>query len=149
MTFCLDDERFALDVGVVQRVVRAVAVTPLPGAPAAVAGVIDLHGAVVPVVDARAVLGLPGRRLRASDQFIVVATGTRALALVVDAVGDIVDVAADDVVPREEVLGGLESAGGVLLTASGIVLVHDVDELLSAGDDAELAQAVEVRHGDG
>ena len=149
MTFSLDDSRFALDAGAVQRVVRAVAVTPLPGAPPAVAGIVDLHGLVIPVVDTRAAFGLPPRRLRASDQMVIVATRARTLALVVDAVGDVLDVEDGTVVPGGTVLEGLERVDGVLPAEGGIVLVHDVEGLLSAADQAQLGRAVEARDGVG
>lgn len=149
VTFSLDDSRFALDAAVVRRVVRAVAVTPLPGAPAAVAGIVDLQGTVVPVVDTRAAFGLAPRRLRASDQLVIVTTSARTLALVVDAVGDVVDAEAGDVVPGAAVLDGLERAGGVLPTAQGIVLVRDVEDLLSAAGRAELGTAMEALDGHG
>lgn len=149
LTFSVDDCRLALEVGAVERVVRAVAVTPLPGAPAVIAGVVDMRGRVVPVVDTRAALGLAGRPIRASDQLVVVATRARTLALVVDAVGDVLEVEAGAVVSRDDVLDGLERVDGVLPTPSGLVLVHDAEDLLSAGDAADLGRAVEALRGDG
>ena len=149
VTFNLDYSRFALDVAVVQRVLRAVAVTPLPGAPAVVAGIVDLHGTVVPVVDTRAAFGLAPRRLRASDQLVIVATSARTLALVVDAVGDVLDAGAGDVVPGDTVLDGLERGGGVLPTTQGIVLVRDVEDLLSDAGRAKLGTALEALDGRG
>lgn len=149
VTFSLDGTAFGIDAAAVERVFRAVAVTPLPGAPAVVAGVVDVHGTVVPVVDTRAAFGFPARRLRASDQFIVAAGRARSLALIVDAVGDVLDADGDAVVPGGDVGDGLRAVGGVLPTASGIVLVGDVDALLTPAEDAGLAQAEEARRGDG
>jgi purine-binding chemotaxis protein CheW len=53
VVFALDDQRYALALTCVQRSIRVVAVTPLPGAPAIVMGVIDLGGVVIPVIDIR------------------------------------------------------------------------------------------------
>jgi purine-binding chemotaxis protein CheW len=53
VVFGLDDQRYALALACVQRSIRVVAITPLPGAPAIVLGVIDLGGVVIPVIDIR------------------------------------------------------------------------------------------------
>jgi len=58
-------QTYAIDVAQVREVVRWQAVTPLPNAPALIEGVIDLRGAVVPVVDLGRALGrAPGPRTR-------------------------------------------------------------------------------------
>ena len=51
VVFRLDERRYALPLAVVERVVRAVDVTPLPKAPPMVLGVIDVHGRVLPVLN--------------------------------------------------------------------------------------------------
>ncbi|HWT21988.1 MAG TPA: chemotaxis protein CheW, partial [Solirubrobacteraceae bacterium] len=50
-------DRYALELADVREVVRGPAITPLPGAPAAVLGALNLRGAVIPVLDTAALLG--------------------------------------------------------------------------------------------
>jgi len=75
---------FAVDVTDVREVVVVDATTPVPGAPASVVGVMNLRGRVLPVVEARPLLGLPAR-VR-SDRALVLADGERQAAVVVEGV---------------------------------------------------------------
>lgn len=59
----LDDIRYAVALTSVERVVRAVEITPLPNAPDIVLGVINVQGRVVPVVDIRKRFRLPARAI--------------------------------------------------------------------------------------
>jgi chemotaxis signal transduction protein len=86
VVFALEGQRYALALACVSRVVRAVAVTPVPHAPAGELGIINVQGEVLPVVDARWHFGLPSRGVRPGDRFIIATLGGRAAALVVDAV---------------------------------------------------------------
>src|SRR5690606_4917648 len=67
--------RGAAPLSHVRGVQRAVAVTPWPGAPEIIDGVLDVRGAVVPVIDLGRRFGLPRRPLRASQSMVLVWTG--------------------------------------------------------------------------
>src|SRR5687767_1730159 len=69
--FILDDQRYALPLSAVERVVRAVEVTPVPQGPKGIVGVINVEGEVVPVVNTRRKFGLPERGIETSDQFVI------------------------------------------------------------------------------
>ena len=53
VVFALDDQRYALAFAVVEKVIRAVEITPLPQAPEIVSGAINVQGKIVPVVEGR------------------------------------------------------------------------------------------------
>jgi purine-binding chemotaxis protein CheW len=106
--FEVSGQLYALDVGYIREVVRWQAVTPLPKAPELIEGVIDLRGAVVPVVDmGRALVGRPittGSRARiaiADDEGLV-------LGLAVDAAVEVIHV---DVTKMEDPPGLATQAG--------------------------------------
>ena len=61
LVFALGDQRCALYLPVVDRVVRMVEITPLPKAPDIVLGVVNVHGEVIPVINVRKRFGLPQR----------------------------------------------------------------------------------------
>lgn len=61
VVFRLDERRYALPLSVVERVIRAVEVTPLPKAPPIVLGAIDVQGRVVPVLNVRRRFLMPDR----------------------------------------------------------------------------------------
>ena len=84
--FTVSGVTFALDVRSAREMAVFEAITPVPRAPAAVLGVANLRGDVVPIVDARARLGLPVRALSRPLRALVVAGDGSEIALVIDGV---------------------------------------------------------------
>lgn len=123
--FVLDGQQFALPLLMVERVVRAVAVTPLPKAPAVVLGIIDFHGEIVPVMDIRVRLGLPPRLIALSDQFVIARTPDRHIAFVVEEILDVAEWRDEDRVPADELVSGIEFLDGVLRNREGMILMYD------------------------
>lgn len=83
--FTVDSQIYALDLWEVERIVLAVEVKPLPEVPPYVAGVVDVHGRVLPVVDLRLRFDQPTRPLALNDHFVIAKTPTHSLILPVDA----------------------------------------------------------------
>jgi chemotaxis signal transduction protein len=83
------DRAFAVPARAVERILRMVAVTPLPGAPPQVAGVINLHGTILPVVDPRLHLDLP-RAAPHVDHHLMVVLAAQRYALWMDEVERVV-----------------------------------------------------------
>ena len=71
VVFFLNEQKYALYLPAVERVVSAIEVTPLPQAPDNVLGIINVMGKVIPVVNIRKRFGLPEREIDLSDQFII------------------------------------------------------------------------------
>ncbi len=82
VVFTLEEQRYALYLPVIERVVSAVEVTPLPKAPDIALGVINIQGKVIPVVNIRRRFGLAERQIDLSDQFIIANTSTSTVVLV-------------------------------------------------------------------
>ena len=85
VVIALDQQRYALRLAAVERVVRMVEVTALPAAPLAISGMVNVQGRVVPVYDLRRRFGLPKREVTLADHFIVARTARRSVALIADA----------------------------------------------------------------
>lgn len=141
LIFSLEEQRYALRLDHVERVLRAVAVTPLPKAPEIVLGVLDLHGQVIPVVDLRRRFGLPLRDLRTSDQFVIARAGQLTVALPVDATENVQE-AGSVVVPADQIVSGTEFLEGVTRTSQGLVMIHDLATLLFPAEAGALALAL-------
>jgi purine-binding chemotaxis protein CheW len=142
VVFRLEGQRYGLDLERVERVLPQVALAPFPKAPAIVSGVFDLHGRLVPVVNVRRRFRLPERAPGVADQLLVVRSARRRLALAVDAVEPVVQVAAGELTAPEAVVPGLEFVRGIArLPALGIVFVHDLDRFLSLDEEAQLAES--------
>ena len=80
----LGGRQFAVDVADAREVVMLDTTTPVPGAPAELLGVMNLRGSVLPVVEARPLLGLPVRAT--TDRALVLADGARRAAVLIEAV---------------------------------------------------------------
>lgn len=140
--FSVDSQRYGLPVAVTERVVPMVAVSPLPGAPAVVAGAINLHGDVVPVLDVRRRLGLAAREYGPAARLLVARSRLRVVALAVDDVAGVTDVDAKAVIPPETVLPGIEHVSGVAAVADGLILIHDLDAFFSLDEERQLAASL-------
>lgn len=142
VVFALDEQRFAIPLQAVERVVRAVEITPLADAPEFVLGVINVQGRVVPVFDVRGRFRLPARELELNDQFVIAQNSRRTVALVVDAVIGVEACAESEVTSAEQILHGLHCVAGVLKREDGMILIHDLDEFLSLRQEAALEDAM-------
>ncbi|MDP1535164.1 MAG: chemotaxis protein CheW [Rubrivivax sp.] len=143
--FTLDDQRYALPLPAVDRVVRMVAITPLPNAPDIILGVVNFQGRVIPVINMRRRFCLPEREIALTDQLVVAHTARRPVALAADAVLDVIACPAQSLIAAEEVLPNIEYVEGVVKLADGLILIHDLDKFLSLEEENFLAQALKNR----
>lgn len=89
LTFAVDEQLYGVPLERVLEIIGMLPITPIPGTPPYVKGVINLRGRVIPVVDARARFRLPARPYEARTCIIVVQTGGWSVGLVVDTVSDV------------------------------------------------------------
>ncbi len=142
----VDGQAYALPLEVVDRTLRAVEITILPGAPNVVEGIINLHGEIIPIVSIRKRLGLANRSLEISDSLVVAHTRTRRLAIIAESVLGIVERSADAVVGTGEIVfHGAHPIEGVLKTSDGLVLIQDLDRFFSPKEELSLDLALERR----
>lgn len=132
-TFAVGGLLLGLPVDVVCEVVRGEELTPVPLAPVAVIGLLNLRGRIVPAVDARARFGLPPRDTDADPAHVVVSVLGEQVSLAVDDTSDVVTVGADE---REDVPDTVADDIRRLMTASyqrpeGLLLVLDPALVLS------------------
>ena len=142
MVFALDEQRYALYLSMVERVVQAVEITLLPKAPEFVLGVINVQGQIIPVVDIRQRLHLPAREMNLYDQFILARTLRRRVALLVNSVAGIRELADREWVTAEQVLPGVGYIHGVAKLEANLVLICDLDQFLSLEEERKLEAAL-------
>jgi purine-binding chemotaxis protein CheW len=93
-TFFVGDMFFGVDVLHVQEVLCFQPMTPVPQAPRVIEGLINLRGQIVTAIDMRRRLGMPPRAGDQSHMNIVVRTVDGAVSLLVDEIGDVLDMDA-------------------------------------------------------
>ena len=147
LVFSLEEQKFGIDIAVVERVVRAVEVTPLPSVPKLVLGLINVQGRVIPVVDFRTRMNRETREIRVSDSFILAHAPSRVLALLVDAVLGVVSRDRISVRPASEVLSNLDSFDGIATLDDSIVLIQNMENLISGDEESALEAALASRGG--
>ena len=91
-TFYLNGLLFGIEVDQVQEVLRHQAATRVPLAPAVIGGLINLRGQIVTAIDLRRRLGLPARAAGEQPMNVVVRWEDGAVSLLVDEIGDVVEV---------------------------------------------------------
>jgi purine-binding chemotaxis protein CheW len=95
-TFYVDSLFFGIDVMQVQEVLRRQELTPVPLASNVVEGLINLRGQIITAIDLRKRLNLAKRSDDSPCMNIIIQTEEGALSLVVDKVGDVIDLSEDD-----------------------------------------------------
>jgi len=132
LTFALGDEMYGLDILHVQEIKGLVPITPIPNTAAAIRGVMNLRGMIVPVVDLRRHLGLAAVEPGPFTVIIVVAVGGKTVGLIVDAVSDVLDIGDEAVQPAPELGGVLEARclAGIAQHGESLIALLDVGETL-------------------
>jgi purine-binding chemotaxis protein CheW len=134
--FRLKDDLYAVDIMRIKEIIRPQKLTPLPQAPSFIDGIINLRGAVIPVVDMRKRFGMPARELTASTRLLIVRLSSQTLGLVVDDVTEVITVPVKEIKPPPVVSAGLIANYllGVCLSGENMVMLLDIDRLLSTNE---------------
>ncbi len=103
MAFRIGAQEFCVDIMAVREIRGFTPATPLPQSPGFVRGVINLRGAVLPIVDLSARLGFGPAEPTARHVIMVVQVGDQVVGLLVDAVSDILTVSSEAVQPTPDV----------------------------------------------
>ena len=143
VVFRLDERRYALPLAVVERVVRAVDVTPLPKASPIVLGAINVHGRVLPVLNVRKRFLMPEREIGPADWFLLAHTARHTVVLVVDESEGVVERTQAEVVRSTQIVPDLDHFPGVLRLDDGMVLIHDLEKFLSLDEARALDEAMD------
>src|SRR5215475_8306674 len=105
-TFYVAGHFFGLDVLKVQEVIRYQELTRVPLASPVVSGLINLRGQIVTAIDLRRRLGLPSRSDQSRPMNVVVRTTDGVVSLLVDEIGDVIEVPRDRFEAPPETLFG-------------------------------------------
>lgn len=135
-------QRFGVPVAAIRKVVAAPRPWPLPDAPAIVAGLVDLHGTPLVVLDP-ARRGAAGREdMTLASRIVIITTRTRPYGLLCDSVGTVLAAAAAQVQPLETLLPG-SGLVSVLRAADGeMILLRDPESWLTGRDARALDDAL-------
>ncbi len=132
IAFRIGAQEFCVDIMSVREIRGWTPATALPQSPAFVRGVINLRGAVLPIVDLAARLGFPLPEPTARHVIIVAQIGPQIVGLLVDAVSDILTVTDDSLQPTPDVASEMAKTfvRGVLAIEDRMISLIALDNLL-------------------
>jgi len=132
VVFTIDDEYYAVDIAVVESIIKMQEITAIPNAPVYVEGVINLRGSVLPIIDLRTRLEIPNVPPDKETRIVVIEINDDLVGCVVDAVTEVLRIPADRVEPPSGLIVSLDSAfiRGVAKIESRLIIMLDVSKLL-------------------
>ena len=132
VTFRLESQWLGLPVVTIQEVLTGQNVSPVPLSPREVQGFLNLRGQIVTAMDLRAVLGLPPREEGSPHMNVVVREEDEFYSLIVDEVGDVLEVDEAEVEPTPKTLDPVWKgcSSGVVRMEEGLLVVMDVHAVL-------------------
>jgi purine-binding chemotaxis protein CheW len=150
LTFMLAGETFAIGILAIKEIIEYTSLTEVPLMPACVRGVINLRGAVVPVMDLPARFGRPSSPVTKRTCIVIVETQSddererQVVGVVVDAVNEVLDIEAADIEPaptfgtriRTDFIAGMGKVKGrfvILLNVDHVLSAEDIHAAMGAG----------------
>jgi purine-binding chemotaxis protein CheW len=152
LTFMLAGETFAIGILGIKEIIEYRGLTEVPMMPPCVRGVINLRGSVVPVLDPLARFGRSPSPVGKRTCIVIVETGgaqeRQVVGIVVDAVNEVLDIAAADIEPppsfgtriHAEFIDGIGKVNG------RFVILLDVPRMLAIGELGAVAALAEPAH---
>ena len=133
IAFRIGDQEFCVNIMSVREIRGWTPATPMPHAPAYMMGVFNLRGAVLPIIDLAARLGMKEAEPTARHVIIVAQVKTKIVGLLVEAVSDILTITDDNIQPVPEVSSELEKqyARGILAIDKRMICMIDLNALFA------------------
>jgi purine-binding chemotaxis protein CheW len=146
VVFTLDELSYALSLNAVVKVIHAIEIRHLPKAPEIISGIINVKGQIIPVVDIRKRFGLVAQEIDPDDRLIIADTGKREVAILVDTVTGIRDLAPGQQKQARETLPFAEYLKGVAKIDDELILIYDLEQFLSLEEEKVLEQALKTKN---
>lgn len=131
LVFSLGQKQFALPLDQVQRAIHAVDITIIPKAPEIVRGLVNFNGKILPVIDISTRFYLPQEELGPEHHFILIKTKSKSFALFADSVDGLKQEKMTNIIPPSNIVSGVEFLAGVMRLDNGMMLIPDLDKLLT------------------
>jgi len=128
VVFKLGTEEYGIPIEQVREIINCIPVTKLPGTPSYVAGVINVRGKIISVMDFAAKLGLVVNRV--SKQIVIVEALSKEVGLTVDEVTEVIQTAQENFAVLDSVVGGGRGVKNVYKLGEKIIILLDLEHIL-------------------
>ncbi|WP_045223593.1 chemotaxis protein CheW [Methyloterricola oryzae] len=138
LTFTLGDEEYGIDILKVQELRGYDTVTKIANAPPFIKGVINLRGAIVPIIDMRIKFSLPNVAYNQFTVVIVLSILGRVIGMVVDGVSDVVSLSDEQIRQTPEFGSRLDTKyiSGLGTLDERMIILVEIEKLMSSDDMA-------------
>lgn len=135
VTFRVERILFGVEVEKVQEIIRSQPMTPVPLAPAIVRGLVNLRGQIITAIDMRSLLRLPPQETGAAPMNVVIRVNGEVVSLLVDAIGDVIDVdpGAFESTPETVATHIAQITQGVFKLERQLMLILDISSYIDRG----------------
>lgn len=145
VTFTLDEVEFGLDIDRVQEITPRTDITPVPGSPSFVLGIVNLRGSIIPVLDSRLRFHLPPKAPTSKTRIIIIDLAGQPTGLMVDSVAEVVKL--DDFTLRDTppLVAGVRSdyLAGMVTAANRLITLINLEKLLDSAEFSQRAHLAE------
>lgn len=133
VTFLVGDETYGVSVIKVQSINEMIEITHVPKALSFIKGVINLRGAVIPVIDMRKKFNLPPKEYDSFTVILIVEVKGRLMGMIADAVSDVVSFPVSDIKTNINFSARVDTSAieGVGMAGESLIILLDVDTFLN------------------
>lgn len=156
LVFVLGKDLFAINILVIKEITEVGRLTTVPRMPDFIRGVVNLRGAVVPVVDLGALFGKPAMQLTRRTCIVIIELGTddgskQDVGVMVDGVSAVVDIPKSEIEPPPSFGANIrvDFIGGVGVVNDEFVIILNVDQVLEMDETAALVGIASGSGGEG
>lgn len=142
VVFLVEENRYALPLANVVRIVNATEVTKLPNTPVDILGIINFQGEIIPVLNLRQRLNLPEKEIHPKHHFLIAFTAKRKVALFIDAPQGVIEIDQSLLVDSDHFSSEVEQILGAIKLSDGLVLIYNLEKFLLPEDVLVLDQAL-------
>lgn len=134
LVFSEGNSYFGIKLSDVDRVEKSCKLQRLSQQPDFLKGILNYHGATIPILDIRNIFLLPQRQDKLSDLIVIAHTETRQLGIWVEQVEGVVEKSTKEVREAQRLFLGLDYVKGVFCYADQMVVLSDIDKLVSENE---------------
>jgi purine-binding chemotaxis protein CheW len=137
--FRIGSELYALDIMCIREIIQPQKLTPVPRAPAFIEGIINLRGAVIPIVDLRKRFDQPVQQGRKNRVVICTLSG-KIIGLVVDEVNEVREFTRKELQPAPQFIKGRNADFfiGVCRLRGELMMILDLERILSSDEKIDI-----------
>jgi purine-binding chemotaxis protein CheW len=131
-TFYVRESVYGIDLLKIQEINKLLVLTPVPGAPSYVRGILNLRGQIVTVIDLGYKLGLPETRVNRKGRNIIARSAGEHIGLLVEEISEVIRVNVEEIEAPPANMNGIQGDffHGVIKTDDRLIGILDIEKVL-------------------